>query len=55
MKPLRQDIITLQDPSHLEKFNIADFYHVKHDQKIEDEGKLFFMRYLAINFLTITV
>lgn len=34
----RQDIITLQDPSHLEKFNIANFHHVKNDQKIEDEG-----------------
>ncbi|KAK4018138.1 hypothetical protein OUZ56_000208 [Daphnia magna] len=33
----RQDIITLQDPSHLEKFNIANFHHVKNDQKIENE------------------
>ena len=36
----RQDIITLQDPSRLEKFNIANFHHVKNDQKIEDEGVL---------------
>ncbi len=36
----RQDIITLQDPSHLEKFNIAKFYHVTHDQKIENEGNV---------------
>lgn len=35
----RSDIITLQDPSHLEKFNIANFHHVKNDQKIEDEGE----------------
>ena len=34
----RKDLITIQDPSHLEKFNIANFHHVKHDQKIEDEG-----------------
>ena len=34
----RQDIVTLQDPSHLSKFNIANFHHVKNDQKIEDEG-----------------
>ena len=34
----RQDIITLQDPSYLEKFNIANFHHVKNDQKIENEG-----------------
>jgi len=33
----REDMITLQDPSHLEKFNIANFHHVKHDQRIEDE------------------
>ena len=33
----REDMITLQDPSHLEKFNIANFHHVKHDQQIEDE------------------
>jgi len=33
----RQDMITLQDPSHLEKFNIAKFHHVTNDQKIEDE------------------
>lgn len=34
----REDMITLQDPSHLEKFNIANFHHVKNDQRIEDEG-----------------
>lgn len=34
----RQDMITLQDPSHLGKFNIANFHHVKNDQKIENEG-----------------
>lgn len=34
----RQDIVTLQDPNHLSKFNIANFHHVKNDQKIEDEG-----------------
>ena len=34
----RQDMITIQDPNHLEKFNIANFHHVKNDQKIEDEG-----------------
>ena len=39
----RQDLITIQDPAHLEKFNIANFYHVKHDQKIENEGKLCFL------------
>lgn len=36
----REDLITLQDPAHLEKFNIANFHHVKNDHKIEDEGIL---------------
>ncbi|XP_077995435.1 RING-type E3 ubiquitin-protein ligase PPIL2-like [Glandiceps talaboti] len=33
----RKDIITLQDPHHLEKFNIADFHHVKNKLKVNDE------------------
>ncbi|XP_056388138.1 RING-type E3 ubiquitin-protein ligase PPIL2 [Hyla sarda] len=32
----RQDIITLQDPSKLEKFNVSDFYHVKNNLKVID-------------------
>ena len=33
----RADIITLQQPQHLEKFNIADFHHVKHSMKVEED------------------
>ncbi|KAG8597282.1 hypothetical protein GDO81_002234 [Engystomops pustulosus] len=32
----RQDIITLQDPSKLEKFNVSDFFHVKNNLKVID-------------------
>ncbi|VDN03774.1 unnamed protein product, partial [Thelazia callipaeda] len=33
----RKDIIVLQDPNHLEKFNIEQFYHVKLDLKTKSE------------------
>ncbi|XP_076346199.1 RING-type E3 ubiquitin-protein ligase PPIL2 isoform X1 [Tachypleus tridentatus] len=33
----RKDIITLQDPSNLEKFNFSNFYHLKKNLKIIDE------------------
>ncbi|XP_049830102.1 RING-type E3 ubiquitin-protein ligase PPIL2 [Schistocerca gregaria] len=33
----RKDIITIQDPNNLEKFNIAEFYHVKKNLRVEDE------------------
>ncbi|XP_053326893.1 RING-type E3 ubiquitin-protein ligase PPIL2 [Spea bombifrons] len=32
----RQDIITLQDPTHLDKFNVSNFYHVKNNLKVID-------------------
>ncbi|XP_009005537.1 RING-type E3 ubiquitin-protein ligase PPIL2 isoform X2 [Callithrix jacchus] len=32
----RQDIITLQDPTNLDKFNVSNFYHVKNNMKIID-------------------
>lgn len=32
----RQDIITLQDPTNLEKFNVANFFHVKNNMKLID-------------------
>uniref|UniRef100_A0A7N9D5C2 RING-type E3 ubiquitin-protein ligase PPIL2 n=1 Tax=Macaca fascicularis TaxID=9541 RepID=A0A7N9D5C2_MACFA len=32
----RQDIITLQDPTNLDKFNVSNFYHVKNNVKIID-------------------
>lgn len=33
----RKDIITIQDPSNLEKFNITTFHHVKRKLKVETE------------------
>uniref|UniRef100_A0A8C6DH95 RING-type E3 ubiquitin transferase n=1 Tax=Moschus moschiferus TaxID=68415 RepID=A0A8C6DH95_MOSMO len=32
----RQDIITLQDPTNLDKFNVSNFFHVKNNMKIID-------------------
>ncbi|XP_030895298.1 RING-type E3 ubiquitin-protein ligase PPIL2 isoform X1 [Leptonychotes weddellii] len=32
----RQDIITLQDPTNLDKFNVSNFFHVKNNLKITD-------------------
>ncbi|MBN3289249.1 PPIL2 ligase, partial [Polypterus senegalus] len=40
----RQDIITLQDPTNLDKFNVSDFFHVKNNLKVlnpdEEKAKL---------------
>jgi len=36
---LRKDMITLQDPTNLTKFNIAKFYHVVKKIKVVDPGK----------------
>lgn len=33
----RKDIITIQDPSHLEKFDISKFYYIKHNLRVETE------------------
>ncbi|XP_067951682.1 RING-type E3 ubiquitin-protein ligase PPIL2-like [Watersipora subatra] len=33
----RADIITIQDPTELSKFNLADFYHLKKGLKVDDE------------------
>uniref|UniRef100_A0A8B9R6F0 RING-type E3 ubiquitin transferase n=1 Tax=Anas platyrhynchos TaxID=8839 RepID=A0A8B9R6F0_ANAPL len=32
----RQDIVTLQDPTNLDKFNVSNFFHVKNNIKIID-------------------
>uniref|UniRef100_A0A6I8NZ56 RING-type E3 ubiquitin-protein ligase PPIL2 n=1 Tax=Ornithorhynchus anatinus TaxID=9258 RepID=A0A6I8NZ56_ORNAN len=32
----RQDILTLQDPTNLEKFNVSNFFHVKNNVKVVD-------------------
>jgi len=35
---LRKDMITLQDPTNLTKFNIAKFHHVVKKIKVVDPG-----------------
>lgn len=35
----RKDIITLQDPNNLSKFNISTFHHVQNNLRVETEGK----------------
>ena len=35
---VRKDLITIQDPTQLEKFNISNFYHLKKNLKLTDEG-----------------
>jgi peptidyl-prolyl cis-trans isomerase-like protein 2 len=35
----RKDLITLQDPSNLEKFNLSTFHHLKNNLKVENESK----------------
>lgn len=34
----RKDIIVLQDPNNLNKFNISLFHHVKNNLRVETEG-----------------
>ncbi|CAH1802314.1 unnamed protein product [Owenia fusiformis] len=33
----KADVITIQDPTNLDKFNLANFYHVKNNLKVPDE------------------
>ena len=32
----RSDIITIQDPQNLDKFNISSFYHIKNKVRVVD-------------------
>jgi len=34
----RKDIITIQDPTSLDKFNLASFYHIRKNLKLVSEG-----------------
>lgn len=36
---VRSDIITIQDPNNLGKFNISNFHHIKNNLRVETEGK----------------
>lgn len=46
----KSDIITLQDPKSLNKFNISNFYYIKHDlswKSEEDKNPMRFIRHLT--------
>ena len=61
----RKDIINIQDPKHLDKFNIAEFYHVRKNIKVLDKGmflvyshnnnyfQLIFEQYLTLPILSV--
>ncbi|XP_028028823.1 RING-type E3 ubiquitin-protein ligase PPIL2 [Bombyx mandarina] len=36
----RNDIITIQDPQNLAKFNISNFHHIKHNLRVETEEEI---------------
>lgn len=36
----RKDIIVIQDPNYLDKFDISKFHHVKNNLRVETEGKI---------------
>lgn len=36
----RADLITIQNPDDLTKFNISQFHHVKKNLRIENEGRI---------------
>lgn len=36
----KNDIIVIQEPNKLAKFNIASFHHVKNSLKVETEGNI---------------
>ncbi|CAH8838953.1 unnamed protein product [Trichobilharzia szidati] len=42
----KDDIITIQDPSQLEKFNISAFYHVKNKEEAQNDGNVVVIRSL---------
>lgn len=53
----RDDIITIQDPSNLEKFNYSNFHHVKNKLKLvedtqSDEAKSEYRRLKCVNQVT---
>ncbi|GAA52686.1 peptidyl-prolyl cis-trans isomerase-like 2 [Clonorchis sinensis] len=42
----KEDIITLQDPQNLDKFNISAFYHVQHKEEEKNDGNVVVIRQL---------
>ena len=41
----RKDIITVQDPNNLDKFNLANFYHLQKNLKVVDASKFYSENY----------
>ena len=35
----RKDLITLQDPHNIEKFNLSTYHHLRNNLKVENEGQ----------------
>lgn len=50
----RSDLIVLQDPSNLSKFNITAFHHVKNDLRVETEGNFYFTLISLLRKVSIT-
>lgn len=44
----RKDIIILQDPQNLSKFNISNFHHVKENLRVETEGIIQIKKYTLV-------
>lgn len=36
----RQDVITIQNPSNVDKFNLSTFFHIKNKHRLGDDGKV---------------
>lgn len=47
----RKDIIKIQDPTNLDKFNFANFYHLRKNLKLVNEGRhwLYFRNIFAVH------
>jgi peptidyl-prolyl cis-trans isomerase-like protein 2 len=39
----RKDLITLQDPHNIEKFNLSTFHHLRNNLKVENEGQYLYI------------
>ncbi|KAG8011718.1 Peptidyl-prolyl cis-trans isomerase-like 2 [Nibea albiflora] len=49
----RKDIITLQDPTNLDKFNVSNFFHVKNNLKVLDPGRKY--EHVWLHFLNFSL
>lgn len=44
---VRKDIIVLQDPGKLDKFNISNFYHIQKNVKVDTEGTIGYLFFIS--------